>query len=51
VEEGLLTNFRNDPNIRKQIPELEKAVNSGKMLPTTAARKMLDTWIPGTKNS
>ena len=51
VEEGLLTNFRNDPNIRKQIPELEKAVNSGKMLPTTAARKMLDTWIHGTKNS
>jgi len=51
VEEGLLTNFRNDPNIRKQIPELEKAVNSGKMLPTTAARKMLDTWITGTKNS
>ena len=51
VEEGLLTNFRNDPNIQKQIPELEKAVNSGKMLPTTAARKMLDTWIPGTKNS
>ena len=46
VEEGLLTNFRNDPNIQKQIPELEKAVNSGKMLPTTAARKMLDTWIP-----
>ena len=51
VEEGLLTNFRNDPNIQKQIPELEKAVNSGKMLPTTAARKMLDTWITGTKNS
>ena len=51
VEEGLLTNFRNDPNIQKQIPELEKAVNSGKMLPTTAARKMLDTWIHGTKNS
>ena len=51
VEEGLLTNFRNDPNIQKQIPELEKAVNSGKMLPTTAARKMLDTWILGTKNS
>jgi len=46
VEEGLLTNFRNDPNIQKQIPELEKAVNSGKMLPTTAARKLLDTWIP-----
>ena len=46
VEEGLLTNFRNDPNIQKQIPELEKAVNSGKMLPTTAASKMLDTWIP-----
>jgi LAO/AO transport system kinase len=44
VEEGLLTNFCNHPEIQKQIPELEQAVESGKMLPTTAARKLLDSW-------
>ena len=44
VEEALLTNFRNDPNLQKKIPELEKAVDSGKMLPTTAARKLLESW-------
>jgi hypothetical protein len=44
VEEGLLTNFRNHQEIQKQIPELEQAVESGKMLPTTAARKLLDSW-------
>jgi len=44
VEEGLLTNFRNHPNLQKQIPELEKEVESGNMLPTTAARKLLDSW-------
>jgi len=44
VEEGLLTNFCNHPEIQKQIRELEQAVESGKMLPTTAARKLLDSW-------
>ena len=47
VEEGLLTNFRNHPDLQKQIPELEKEVESGKMLPTTAARKLLDSWHVG----
>jgi len=44
VEEGLLANFCNHPEIQKQIAELEQAVESGKMLPTTAARKLLDSW-------
>ena len=44
VEEGLLKNFRNQPNLQNQIPELEKAVESGKMLATTAARKLLESW-------
>jgi len=44
VEEGLLTNFRNHPNLQKQISELEKAVESGNLLPTTAATKLLDSW-------
>jgi putative protein kinase ArgK-like GTPase of G3E family len=47
VEEGLLTNFCNHPRIKKQIPQLEQAVESGKMLPTTAARKLLDSWHIG----
>ena len=47
VEEGLLTNFRNHPDLQKQIPVLEKDVESGKMLPTTAARKLLDSWYVG----
>ncbi len=47
VEEGLLTNFRNYPDIQKQITKLEKKVESGKMLPTTAARKLLDFWHVG----
>jgi len=51
VEEGLLTNFRNHPNLQKQIPELEKEVESGNMLPTTAARKLLDSWISNINNS
>ena len=34
----------NHQEIQKQIPELEQAVESGKMLPTTAARKLLDSW-------
>ena len=44
VEEGLLKNFHNYPDIQKQITKLEKEVESGKMLPTTAARKLLDFW-------
>ena len=47
VEEGLLKSFRNHPNLQKRIPELQKSVNSGKMLPTTAARQMLDSWQIG----
>ncbi len=47
VEEGLLKSFRNHPNLQKRIPELQKSVNSGKMLPTTAARQLLDSWQIG----
>ena len=47
VEEGMLKNFHNYPDIQKQITKLEKEVESGKMLPTTAARKLLDFWHVG----
>jgi LAO/AO transport system kinase len=44
VEEGLLINFRNHPNLQQQISELEKAVETGNLLPTTAAIKLLKYW-------
>ena len=44
VEDGLLTNFRNHPDIKNSIPELEQSVASGKTMPTTAARQLLDSW-------
>ena len=47
LEEGLLKSFRNHPNLQTRIPKLEKAVNSGKMLPTTAVRQLLDSWHIG----
>lgn len=42
VEEGLLKNFNNNSKLKNKIPEFEKAVNNGKMLPTTAAKQMLN---------
>ena len=42
VEEGLLINFNNNSKLKNKIPEFEKAVNNGKMLPTTAAKQMLN---------
>ena len=44
VEEGLLKKFCNHYNLKKQISEMEKAVESGNMLPTTAAIKLLESW-------
>ena len=44
LKEGLLNNFNKNPNIQEKVIEFEKAVNSGKMLPTIAAKKLLDLW-------
>ena len=44
VEEGLLKNFRKNEIIQKKIPELEKFVASGEILPASAARKLLEMW-------
>ena len=44
VEEGLLKNFYMQENIKKKITKFEEAVNTGKMLPTTAAMKLIDEW-------
>ena len=42
MEEGLLNNFNKDKIIQKTIPELEKSVVSGEILPANAARKLLE---------
>ena len=44
VEEGLLKNFCKNKIIQKKIPELEKFVASGEILPASAARKLLEIW-------
>ena len=44
VEEGLLNNFRKNEIIQKIIPELEKSVTYGEILPANAASKLLDIW-------
>ena len=44
VEDGLLRNFRKNEIIQKTIPELEKSVASGEILPANAARKLLEIW-------
>ena len=44
VEEGLLTNFCNHPNLQKKISEMEKSVECGNLMPTTAAIKLLESW-------
>ena len=44
VKEGLLNNFKNKPNIKEKILEFEKAVISGKMLPSFAAKQLLNEW-------
>ena len=44
VEDGLLRNFRKNEIIQKTIPELEKSVASGEILPANAASKLLEIW-------
>ncbi len=44
VEEGLFNSFRKNESVQKTIPELEKIVASGEILPANAARKLLEIW-------
>ena len=44
VEEGLLKKFNNHSNLKNIIRKFEEEVNSRKMLPTTAAMKLLEKW-------
>ncbi|MBC8259434.1 MAG: methylmalonyl Co-A mutase-associated GTPase MeaB [SAR324 cluster bacterium] len=44
VEEALLNDFQKHPALHDLIPVLETAVSSGKILPTTAAAQLLESW-------
>ena len=49
VNDNLISALQNDPEVRKQIPELEAAASEGRMPPTTAARQLLDIFLKGRK--
>ena len=44
VEEGLLNNFHKNEIIKKSIPEMDKSVASGEIMPANAAKKLLEKW-------
>lgn len=41
VEDRLLDGFRNDPEVDRLLPEIERAVRAGELPPTTAADRLL----------
>jgi LAO/AO transport system kinase len=49
VNDNLIIALQNDPEVRKQIPDLEAAASEGRMPPTAAARKLLDIFLKGRK--
>ena len=49
VEEGLLNNFCKNEIIKKSIPEMDKSVASGEIMPANAAKKLLEKWETGKK--
>ncbi len=44
VEAGLRDNLMSHPNVLKQIPTIESSVETGTILPTRAAKLLLDYW-------
>jgi LAO/AO transport system kinase len=45
VNDSLVTALQGDPEVRKQIPALEAAASEGRILPTIAARQLLDIFL------
>jgi LAO/AO transport system kinase len=41
IDAGLKQSFKNNPAVREQLPQLTKAVQSGQMAASTAARNLL----------
>jgi LAO/AO transport system kinase len=44
IDEELRQRFRQHPSIREQIPQIEREVQVGHLLPTRSARRLLDNW-------
>ena len=47
IDAGLKQSFRNNPAVRRQLPILSAAVQSGQMAASTAARQLLNSCHPG----
>jgi LAO/AO transport system kinase len=45
VNENLITALQGDPEVRRQIPALEAATSEGRILPTAAAKQLLDIFL------
>jgi len=45
VNDSLIAALQSDPVVRKHIPELETAASEGRILPTNAARQLLDLFL------
>jgi len=45
VNDSLITELQNDPEVRRQIPALEAAASEGRIAPTIAARQLLELFL------
>ena len=45
VQESLIADLKQDPAVRRQLPELEAATSAGKMPAATAAHRLLETYL------
>jgi LAO/AO transport system kinase len=45
VQESLIADLKEDPAVRRQLPELEAATSAGKMPAATAAQRLLETYL------
>jgi LAO/AO transport system kinase len=45
VTDTLLDRFRTDPDVRKQLSDLERRVAAGELPAATAANQLLDTFL------
>ncbi len=45
IEDALLANLKNDPEVLKQLPEMEAAVSQGNLPAASAAERLLDLYL------
>jgi hypothetical protein len=44
VQDSLIADLMDDPNVQKHIPELEQAASEGRIPATTAAERLLEIY-------